>query len=127
LFVDALNGRPGIYAARYAGLGCTFDDNIRKLLRELEGIPRSERSAKFSCVIALCRLNSEPLIFQGDCRGHIALQPRGEGGFGYDPIFVIDGLNKSFAELKPDEKNHISHRSIAVKKCRDALAQLLVK
>jgi XTP/dITP diphosphohydrolase len=125
LFVDALNGRPGIYAARYAGLGCSFDDNIRKLLRDLEGVPLSERTATFSCVIALCRPASEPEIFRGDCRGRISLQPHGEGGFGYDPIFVIDELNKSFADLSTEEKNRVSHRAIAVKKCREALAQLL--
>ncbi|HLX63918.1 MAG TPA: RdgB/HAM1 family non-canonical purine NTP pyrophosphatase [Planctomycetota bacterium] len=125
LFVDALNGRPGIYAARYAGLGCTFADNISKLLRELEGIPLSQRGAQFSCVIALCRPGCEPTLFRGDCRGHISLSPNGTGGFGYDPIFVIDGLNKSFAQLTLDEKNNFSHRAIAVKSLRDALTKLL--
>lgn len=125
LFVDALNGRPGIYAARYAGVGCSFADNIQKLLGELEGVPPGQRGAAFSCVIALCRPDFEPLLFRGECRGHIALQPRGEGGFGYDPVFVIDGLNKSFAELTPEEKNRVSHRSIAVKRCREMLEELL--
>src|ERR1043165_6898424 len=125
LFVDALNGRPGIYAARYAGPGCTFADNFRKLLGELDGVPAGRRGAAFSCVIALCRPEFEPLLFRGDCRGHIALQPRGEGGFGYDPVFVIDRLNKSFAELTPEEKNRVSHRSIAVKYCRGKLKELL--
>lgn len=126
LFVDALNGRPGIYAARYAGIGCTFADNIRKLLGELEGIPQGLRGATFSCVIALCRPGHEPLTFRGDCRGHISLRPSGEGGFGYDPVFVIDAVDKSFAELTTAEKNSISHRSLAVKKCREALKGLLV-
>ncbi len=125
LFVDALNGRPGIHAARYAGLGCSFADNIRKLLGELEGIPLSQRGATFSCVITLCRPGCEPAIFGGDCRGRILLRPKGIGGFGYDPVFEIESVNKSFAELSPDEKNAISHRAIAVKKCREALKILL--
>ncbi len=108
LFVEALNGRPGIFAARYAGLGCTFNDNIRKLLGELEAVPPSQRGATFTCVIALCRPDAEPVTFQGDCRGSIALRPRGEGGFGYDPVFIVSDLAKSFAELSPDEKNAIS-------------------
>lgn len=125
LFVDALNGRPGIYAARYAGIGCSFEDNIRKLLGELEGIPLAQRGATFSCAIALCRPECEPVIFGGDCRGHIALRPSGEGGFGYDPVFVVDAVNKSFAQMTTEEKNTISHRAIAVTKCREALKILL--
>ncbi len=125
LFVDALNGRPGIYAARYAGIGCSFADNVRKMLGELEGIPLAQRGATFSCVIALCRPGQEPVTFGGDCRGHIAVRPSGEGGFGYDPIFVIDALGKSFAEISTEEKNTISHRSIAVSKCREAIKLLL--
>jgi XTP/dITP diphosphohydrolase len=125
LFVDALNGRPGIYAARYAGIGCSFADNVRKLLGELEGVPLAQRGARFICVIALCRPECEPVTFRGECRGHIALRPSGEGGFGYDPIFVIDALGKSFADISIDDKNAISHRAIAVTKCREALKILL--
>lgn len=123
LFVDAINGRPGIYAARYAGPACTFDDNIRKLLSELDGVPDDKRGATFSCVIALCRPGFSSVTYRGDCRGRIVRARRGTGGFGYDPIFVIDGVNKSFAELTAKEKNNISHRSIAVKKCRAELAK----
>src|SRR5205085_2598297 len=122
---DALNGHPGIYAARYAGIGCSFDDNIRKLLGELEGIPLSQRGASFECVIALCRPGVEPVTFRGECRGHILLRPKGKGGFGYDPVFEIDSAKKSFGQLTTDEKNTISHRAIAVKKCREALKILL--
>jgi len=125
LFVDALNGRPGIYAARYAGPGCTFEDNIRKLLGKLDGVPDEQRGATFSCVIALCRPGFSSVTFRGDCRGKILRARRGSGGFGYDPVFVIDGINKSFAELTVEEKNKFSHRSIAVKKCRAELAKLL--
>ena len=126
LFVDALDGRPGIYAARYAGPGCSFDDNIRKMLGEMSGVPEGKRGATFSCVIALCRPGLEPLTFRGDCRGRILEAQRGVGGFGYDPIFIIDGIEKSFAELNTAEKNVVSHRAIAVKKCREVLKKLLI-
>ena len=125
LFADALDGRPGIFAARYAGQGCSFDDNIRKMLGEMSGVPEGKRGATFSCVIALCRPGLEPLTFRGECRGRILEAWRGAGGFGYDPIFVIDSVGKSFAELNTDEKNAVSHRAIAVKKCREVLKQLL--
>jgi len=118
LSVDALNGQPGIYAARYAGEGCSFDDNIRKLLSEMAGVPEGKRGATFQCVIALLVPGKAPLTFRGECRGRITLARRGSGGFGYDPIFLIDELNKSFAELTTDVKNRVSHRSIAVKLCR---------
>ena len=125
LFVDALDGRPGIYAARYAGPSCSFDDNIRKMLGEMSGVPEGQRGATFSCVIALCRPGLEPLTFRGDCRGRILEARRGVGGFGYDPIFIIDGIEKSFAELNTAEKNVVSHRAIAVKKCREELTKLM--
>jgi XTP/dITP diphosphohydrolase len=125
LAVDALGGRPGIYAARYAGEGCSFDDNIRKLLGELEGVPEGKRTATFQCVIALCVPGQAPKTFRGECRGRITLARRGAGGFGYDPIFLIDEVNKSFAELTTEEKNRVSHRSIAVKLCRAELERRL--
>jgi XTP/dITP diphosphohydrolase len=121
LYIDALGGRPGIYAARYAGEQCNFDDNIRKVLAEMRDVPDAQRTATFSCVIALCRPGAQPQLFRGDCKGWITRERRGTGGFGYDPIFVIEALNKSFAELSPEEKNTLSHRAIAVKLCRTAL------
>lgn len=124
LEIDALGGRPGIYAARYAGEGCTFADNIRKVLREMEGVPIEKRTAKFACVIALCRPGHEPQTFRGECKGWIRTEPRGSGGFGYDPIFVISGIEKTFAELSAEEKNTISHRAIATKLCRKAIEEL---
>ncbi|HYG75110.1 MAG TPA: RdgB/HAM1 family non-canonical purine NTP pyrophosphatase [Planctomycetota bacterium] len=125
LYIDALDGRPGIYAARYAGEGCSFADNINKVLREMQGVPLEKRIAKFACVIALCRTGCEPVTFRGECSGWIRTEPRGGGGFGYDPIFVISGLEKTFAELTAQEKNTVSHRSIATKLCRAALEKLL--
>ncbi|HYF47861.1 MAG TPA: RdgB/HAM1 family non-canonical purine NTP pyrophosphatase [Planctomycetota bacterium] len=125
LEVDALGGRPGIYAARYAGEGCSFDDNINKLLGELKGVPLEKRTAKFASVIALCRPGQPPQYFRGECNGFINVERRGTGGFGYDPIFMITSLNKSFAELTTAEKNTVSHRSIAVKKCRAELERLI--
>jgi len=125
LFIDALDGRPGIYAARYAGEGCSFADNIRKVLKEMQGVPFEKRTALFACVITLCRPGHAPLHFRGECKGRIWEQERGTGGFGYDPIFVIDELQKSFAELTTEEKNRVSHRAIAVKQCRAALEKLL--
>jgi XTP/dITP diphosphohydrolase len=125
LEIDALDGRPGIFAARYAGPGCTFDDNIRKVLNEMQNVPEGKRNAKFACVIALCRPGEKPQTFRGECKGHISTQRRGDGGFGYDPIFVIDELNRSFAELTTEEKNRISHRAIATKLCRTYLEKVL--
>lgn len=125
LFVDALDGRPGIYAARYAGEGCSFADNIRKLLGEMEGIPHHKRTATFRCAIALCRPGHEPRIFRGECMGWIKESPSGVGGFGYDPVFVVGELSKTFAELTAIEKNKVSHRSIAVNLCRLELDTLL--
>lgn len=124
LEVDALDGRPGIYAARYAGPACSFDDNIRKLLGELQGVPDEKRTARFVCVIAFCRPGREPMTFRADCAGHILQERRGGQGFGYDPVFLVDGLGKSFAELTLDEKNGVSHRSRAVRLLRAELENL---
>jgi len=127
LEVDALDGRPGIFAARYAGEGCTFDDNIRKMLGELQGVPPAKRTATFLCAIALCRPGLPPQTFRGECKGWIAAERRGNGGFGYDPIFVVNALNRTFAEMTADEKNRLSHRALAVKMCRTELERLMRK
>jgi XTP/dITP diphosphohydrolase len=125
LGVDALGGRPGMYAARYAGEGCTFADNVRKLLGEMQGVPEGRRGATFVCVIALCRRGAAPLTFRASCRGRILEQPRGTGGFGYDPVFQLEGMDRAFAELTPGEKNQLSHRARAVRLLRAELARLL--
>ncbi|MCZ7643977.1 MAG: RdgB/HAM1 family non-canonical purine NTP pyrophosphatase [Planctomycetota bacterium] len=125
LEVDALDGRPGLYAARYAGEGCTFRDNIAKLLRELDGVPEARRTARFVCVIALCRPGDEPATFRATCPGRILEAPRGGLGFGYDPVFFADDAGKALAELTLEEKNRLSHRARAVKLFRSELKNLL--
>ena len=111
LEVEALDGAPGIYSARYAP---TDAERIAKLLAALDG--KENRRARFVCVIALA-INGELIeCFEGEIRGTIALAPSGENGFGYDPVFVPDGFDKSFAELTPEEKNQISHRANAFRK-----------
>ena len=127
LEVDALGGRPGLYAARYAGPGCSFADNIRKLLVELAQVPDEKRTARFACVIALCRPGDEPMTFRATCAGRILKAPQGAGGFGYDPVFRVEGLNKSFAELTLKEKNRISHRARAARLLRAELVNLLLQ
>lgn len=124
LEVDALGGRPGIYAARYAGAGCSFDDNINKLLGELKDMPEAQRTARFVCVIALCRPGCPAMTFRASCGGFILKERRGGQGFGYDPVFQVADLGKTFAELTLEEKNRVSHRSRAVKLLRAELENL---
>lgn len=117
LFVDILNGAPGVYSARYAGPGKSASDNIARLLEELRPFSRNERKAHFSTVIAFAT-PAETLIFEGRAEGRIATVPSGEEGFGYDPVFMTSefGEEKSFSELTPQEKNSISHRGEAMRK-----------
>ena len=121
--VDALNGRPGVYSARYAGEGATDLANLQKMLEEIRGVPAGRRTARYQCVIAFARTadDSAPLIAQGTWEGSLLEQPRGTGGFGYDPIFQPAGLEGSAAELSAAEKNARSHRGQALR----ALARLL--
>jgi len=116
LEVDALNGAPGIYSARYAGAGCSSEDNNRKLLRALEGLPDEERTARFICLIVYLRHADDPtpIIAQGVWEGRILNEPLGDNGFGYDPVFFVPSHDCSSAQLKPEEKNRISHRGIAL-------------
>ena len=113
--VDALDGRPGVYSARYSGPGATANSNNDRLLAELEGVPDEQRGAAFHCVA--CYVDpamDEPVIAQGEWRGRILHQRRGDGGFGYDPLFYVLELGKSSAELSPEEKNARSHRGQAL-------------
>ena len=113
--VDALNGAPGVYSARYAGEPKDPTKNVERVLRELEGVPYEKRTARFRCVVALIQ-NGELHTFEGTCEGHIAFEPQGELGFGYDPIFIPDGKDRSMAMISIDEKNAISHRGKAIEK-----------
>lgn len=120
LEVDALGGEPGVYSARYAGLEKNNDRNMAKLLEALQG--QNNRDAQFRTVLALVGAG-EKRIFEGVVRGKIISEMRGDGGFGYDPIFVPDGYNRTYAEMTLEEKNSMSHRAIALRK----LVEYLVK
>jgi XTP/dITP diphosphohydrolase len=113
LVVPALGGAPGVLSARYAGPHATSEDRIAKLLGELAGTPRQERAAYFCCVIAVVKQNLPIAVISNRADGEILEAPRGKGGFGYDPIFYLPELDKTFAELTPQEKNLHSHRGKA--------------
>lgn len=125
LFVDKLDGQPGVYSSRYAGENVTYEDNNRKLLKELEGIPLQERTAVFRTVMAIVFEDKSYKTVTGECKGKIALSPGGKGGFGYDPLFIVDGYDKTFAELGDEIKNKISHRANALVKLREELENLV--
>lgn len=120
LEVEALNNAPGVYSARYAGDHKSDKDNIEKLLAQMQGI--ENRNARFKTVIALI-FNEKEYLFEGIINGKITSQKRGNNGFGYDPVFIPNGFDKTFAEMTPAEKNSISHRALAVKKMADFLSQ----
>ena len=123
--VDALGGRPGVYSARYAGADATDADNNARLLEELEGVPEAERGAAFHCVACFATPGQgEPIIAEGEWRGRILTEPRGEGGFGYDPLFLVPELGCSSAELSSEEKNRRSHRGKALRDLARKLAEL---
>lgn len=117
LCVDALNGAPGVYSARYAP-NRNFDKGMEKLLAEMAQSPNKSRKAHFSCVISLAFPNGGYELFEGRVDGHIAAEKQGIGGFGYDPLFIPDGFAKSFAQMSKDEKNQVSHRGRAVEKLK---------
>jgi len=112
----ALDGAPGVYSARYAGVGATDADNNRKLLEALAGVPDKERRGAFRCAMALARPGEETRIFHGKVEGLILDAPRGEGGFGYDPLFLVREYGKTMAELPLETKNRISHRGQALRR-----------
>jgi XTP/dITP diphosphohydrolase len=121
LEVDALNGEPGVYSARYAGENCSYSDNVRKLLNQMEG--KTLRSARFKTVISLI-LDGKEYFFEGVVEGKIVENPKGDSGFGYDPVFMPEGYDKTFAQMPPGLKNKISHRGKAVKKLAEFLKSL---
>jgi len=123
LEVDALNGAPGIYSARYAGPGASDTDNLQRLLGELEGVPEAGRGARFQCLMVYMRHAGDPtpLICQGTWEGRILTAPQGTGGFGYDPVFFVPDRGCSAAELAPEVKNGLSHRGQALRRLVAAL------
>lgn len=116
LSVDNLGGRPGVYSARYAGEQKDDQANIDKVLSELKGIEKEQRTARFRCALAVSIPGEETKTVEGHVEGYIAEEPKGEYGFGYDPIFIVKDKDKTMAELTSDEKNKISHRADALKK-----------
>jgi XTP/dITP diphosphohydrolase len=125
LFVDALDGAPGIRAARYAGEKATYADNRQKLLDALRGVPDARRTARFRCVIALARPGSVFATFEGTVEGRILDKARGPGTFGYDPLFLVPELGRTLAELPAAEKNRLSHRARALELAKAALLELI--
>ena len=121
LMVDALSGEPGVYSARFAGENCTYEDNNRKLLKCLEGVPYEKRTAHFVSVITMVYPDGRTIVARGECDGHITEEIKGEGGFGYDPLFVPEGYEKTFGEISAEEKNKISHRAKALELLREKL------
>ena len=115
LEVDALGGAPGVFSARYAGPGCSYGENNKKLLAALAGLPPAKRSARFRCVMALVYPDGRSFTVQGELKGFIIRRARGKDGFGYDPVFEVNALGKTLAELSPEEKNSISHRALALR------------
>ncbi len=118
LCVDALDGRPGIYSARYGGHDSPYSTKIQMLLDELKDVPAPERTAHFSCAVCCILKSGEVIAVEGRCEGEIATAPSGDGGFGYDPVFTVGG--RSFATLPSDEKDRLSHRGNALRQlCRE--------
>jgi XTP/dITP diphosphohydrolase len=116
LIVDALEGRPGIYSARYAGEHKNDQKNLEKVLDELKGVSEEDRTARFYCALAVALPGKEAITVSGTCEGRILDEQRGTNGFGYDPVFYVPDKSRTMAELTSDEKNKISHRANALKK-----------
>lgn len=125
LSVDALNGSPGVFSARYAGVGATDTENNLKLLDALKEIPLKDRGASFKCAVAVVAPDGFEEVVIGECRGRIGFEMRGEEGFGYDPLFIPDGFDKTFAELGIETKNKISHRYKAIAAIKPVLKNFL--
>ena len=125
LFVDALNGAPGVYSSRYAGEEGNDQKNNMKLLEELKNVPLEDRAASFITVIALVTEDKEIFTIKGECKGYIDFEPKGNNGFGYDPLFIPLGYDETFAELGNDIKNKISHRAKALEGMKDLLSNLI--
>jgi len=119
--VEALGGKPGVTSARFAGEDASDDENNAKLLKDLEGILPAKRGACFKCVLVIAPAEGKTAFVEGECKGTIIHEPRGEHGFGYDPLFLVPEYNKTFSEITPEDKNKISHRSRALRKLLEIL------
>lgn len=124
LEVEALNGEPGVMSARYAGEAASDTDRVNYLLDKLKNVPKEKRTAQFRCVIAIAKVDGSGEFCEGECKGIITFSPRGENGFGYDPVFYFPELGKTMAELAVDLKNRISHRGKAAQKARTILQKI---
>lgn len=125
LFVDKLNGEPGVYSSRYAGEEGNDEKNNGKLLEALKDTPIEERNSKFKTVIVLITENKETLVVHGECKGIIGLTAKGNNGFGYDPLFIPKGFKETFGELGEDVKNQISHRAKALEKLKNEIEKII--
>ena len=123
LMVDCLNGEPGVHSARYAGSPGNDQLNNARLLSKMKDVPWERRDAHFHCVIALAAPDGEVTTYTGTCSGKIGFEPRGDHGFGYDPLFVVPELSQTFAELDPETKNRISHRAKVLAQLRQGLSE----
>ncbi|HZK57906.1 MAG TPA: XTP/dITP diphosphatase [Clostridia bacterium] len=121
LEVDILDNQPGIHSARFAGENATDDENNKKLLELLEGVPLHNRTARFVCNMVAVFPNGDTIVSRGECSGIIGFEPEGKSGFGYDPLFMVKEYNKTFAEMGEKEKNKISHRAVALEKLKEKL------
>ena len=126
LEIDALEGRPGVMSARYAGLDATDAQKCEKVLAEMQGVPREKRTARFRCVIALARPGKLALTVEGRCEGFIAEKMSGKSGFGYDPVFYYPSAGRTFADMAPEEKNRVSHRGKALALFREELGRCVL-
>jgi XTP/dITP diphosphohydrolase len=124
LAVDVLDGKPGVYSARYAGEQKNDQANMEKVLAELKGIPFEQRTARFHCALAVAIPQGRTVVVEGTCEGYITEEPRGTNGFGYDPIFYVPDQQKTMAELSKEEKNKISHRANALKELQKVWDEL---
>ncbi len=127
LEVDALGGAPGVYSARYGGKGLSDSQRYRKLLAELKDVPLMDRTARFRCVIAIAKPGQTPVTADGTLEGHIAFESKGSFGFGYDPIFHVDGYRMTLAQIDPTRKNRISHRAKAMQAALPMLLAMMTK
>ena len=125
LEVDYLDGAPGVYSSRFAGENSTYEENYRKLLSLMKTAPTGERSARFKTVIAFVDYEGKSHTAEGILEGSIAAEPRGEFGFGYDPVFIAAGTERTLAQLLPQQKNEISHRSLALRNIKPAILKSL--